>query len=626
MPPAIAALAAFAVSAVGATGVAATVVSAVVTVGANLAISAGLTYVASLFLKRNDQNLPKPSAGQTEFQQSVPPRMFHYGRVKTSGPLAFFESNPSAGEVGKVVLISSREIEAYEEHYLDDLLVFTSGTTVNNEFYTNNDEKAFLSAHLGGANQPVDALLLARFPNYWTSNHRLRGIAYVATVFEDAEPEYQNKTFPHGVPTYKGLIRASRLYDPRLDSSTGGNGAHRHNQPSTWEGENNCALVILDYLTYVDGYDIRIADFDLASFRAFAAVCDQNVAFAAGGSERRYRISTTVRLNEPRTQVLDRLLVACDAQLYPTREGKIAVRGGSWTAPTVIIDAEAGHVIDAKFTGGPDAMARYNSIPFQYLSSGHGYTEVDGDPWVDAADIATTGIEVSRPFDLTQVPSHTQARRLQKIRMARDNPAWVGEIKTNFYGLDAIGERVITFKWLELEIDGPFWVEEISLLEDGTGVSMKLRSADSDSYLWSVTEEGSLPVLPGQPVPVTPVELLTNGTFSSASSPPTLGNGWTISGGVATRIDLGATSLISWGGLNLNSDKRYRFTYTIVAISSGSIKPRVSGGSGNRSGPSRFDEGTFTSLLNPTSGSNTFGFVASADFAGSLDNVSFYQV
>jgi hypothetical protein len=136
------------------------------------------------------------------------------------------------------------------------------------------------------------------------------------------------------------------------------------------------------------------------------------------------------------------------------------------------------------------------------LSPNHNYAEAECEPWQATDDpefIADKVLTVS--IDLLQVPSHAQARRLVKIMRAWDNPTWLGSLRTNFYGLHAIGERNIDLNWSEPteDIDGPFWLEpQMTMLENGTGMQMRVRSADETSYAWDPdTEEGEAPpVLP----------------------------------------------------------------------------------------------------------------------------------
>ena len=113
--------------------------------------------------------------------------------------------------------------------------------------------------------------------------------------------------------------------------------------------------------------------------------------------------------------------------------------------------------------------------------------------------------------------------------MAFDNPSYVGQTTTNFYGLNVVGERNVTLNWSEPgeDIDGPFWVEpDLTLGENGATVSMSLRSADSTAYDWDpATEEGeAVPLLP-------PVDLeFTEGT------PPANPTGFVVTGGVRQAV------------------------------------------------------------------------------------------
>lgn len=500
MPPAIAAVAGPVALAAFNAGLPLFVANAIVGVGIGGTLLYGggaiaLSIGASILLR---PPLPKPSDGQTEMKQAVPPRMWHYGRVKVSGPVAFYET--SGGTLYKAVLISAREVDAIEMIYLDEVAVELSGTTVTNAFLDDGEERAFVASHLGTDDQTTDADLLSVFDPDWTANHRLRGIAYIVAWFSTpTDGSDMAETFPNGEPQVKALIRGAKLYDPRLDSTvTGGSGAHRHDDPDTWAWSDNAALAILDYLTHVDGYNRPISEFDLPSFQDMADLCDEDVDLAASGTENRYRIATTVFLTEKRTDVLKRLLEACDAEIYPTAAGTWAIRGGAYVAPTVTLDADQGHIIEAQFTAGKGALDRYNELAIQYMSPDHGYGEVEGDPWQNESDPDfIDGLVEVRPLDLLQIPSHGQARRLAKLHMARDNPEWIGEITTNFYGLDCIGERLVTIKWPELLIDGPFWIDALSVKGDGTGATLSVRSADPTAYDWDEdTEEGSAPPVP----------------------------------------------------------------------------------------------------------------------------------
>ena len=100
------------------------------------------------------------------------------------------------------------------------------------------------NAHHGASDQTVDPMLLASTPEVITSNHRLRGIAYIAASFE-----YDTEGMFRSIPQLTVVVKGKKLYDPRKDGSiTGGSGSHRYDTPSTYEWSDNAALCLLDYL------------------------------------------------------------------------------------------------------------------------------------------------------------------------------------------------------------------------------------------------------------------------------------------------------------------------------------------------------------------------------------------
>lgn len=453
------------------------------TVG-TLALGLGVSYVSSLLNRPQQQ---KPSDGQVETRQAIPPRVWHYGRVKVGGAVAFYESRDAT--LYKVVMVSSREVDAIEQVYLNDAVMALDGSGfVTTEPYENGSNPLVrVATHLGTESQAADAILTGAFPGEWTADHRLRGTAYIVISCATGPTDEFQAHYPSGEPQVSALLRGCKIYDPRIGLTV-------------WS--DNPALAILDYLTAPDGYARPLAKIDLPSFIAMANLCDEAVALAAGGTEKRYRIATTVNLTEARKDVLARLLESCDASLYPLQNGKVAIRGGKWEAPTVTIDADLGHIIETNFAP-PDAMSRFNELSIQYLDPALDYVENEGTPWQDVADIAATGELVTVPADYVQVPSHSQARRLAKIRMARENSDWVGEIVTNLNGLNVIDQRVITLNWPELDINGPYWVEGApELLPDWTGVRISLRSANAAAYDWTTAEEGTSTSIPPDTAPV----------------------------------------------------------------------------------------------------------------------------
>ena len=128
------------------------------------------------------------------------------------------------------------------------------------------------NAHHGASDQTVDPMLLASTPEVITSNHRLRGIAYIAASFE-----YDTEGMFRSIPQLTVVVRGKKLYDPRKDGSiTGGSGSHRFATPSTYEWSDNAALCLLDYLRDDEyGKGLASTAINLQSFQTAANTSDQ---------------------------------------------------------------------------------------------------------------------------------------------------------------------------------------------------------------------------------------------------------------------------------------------------------------------------------------------------------------
>ena len=132
--------------------------------------------------------------------------------------------------------------------------------------------RSVFNAHHGADDQTVDPMLLASTPEVITTNHRLRGVAYIAASFEYAT----DGTF-RSIPELTVVVKGKKLYDPRKDGSiTGGTGSHRYDTPSTFEWSDNPALCLLDYMredTY--GKGLASSAVNLQSFQTAANTADQ---------------------------------------------------------------------------------------------------------------------------------------------------------------------------------------------------------------------------------------------------------------------------------------------------------------------------------------------------------------
>jgi len=128
------------------------------------------------------------------------------------------------------------------------------------------------NAHHGASDQTVDPMLNASVSTEWTTNHRLRGVAYIAASFE-----YDSRGMFSSIPQLTVVVKGKKLYDPRKDGSiSGGSGSHRYDTPSTFEWSDNAALCLLDYLRDDEyGKGLASSAVNLQSFQTAANTSDE---------------------------------------------------------------------------------------------------------------------------------------------------------------------------------------------------------------------------------------------------------------------------------------------------------------------------------------------------------------
>jgi hypothetical protein len=469
---------------------------AAATTFANIVIGAALLGVSALGQTMARQPSMRTSQAQAVINQSTGPRVRGYGRAKLGGTRAFFDSK--SGRLYQVIMAHSGEIDAWEQFYVGDIAATLngSGDATNSGLSwtseTSGTQRAVrILPYLGTDDQAADSLMSSVW-SQWTSEHRLRGIAYFVARFRSPPAEDLQKVFPESYNTpVRGRARLSKVYDPREPG-------HDPEDAGTWAWSENASLCILDYLTHPDGMRLTKDDCDLDSFAAFADLCDEAVAKADGGTEMRYRLWGVYQLTDEPDTVIQAMRRTCDAEFFTTPEGKIGIRGGQWSPPTVTLDETS--ILAHSMEQGNNRLSTFNELKITYTSPLHDYQAMEATAWADLADQAERG-PIPSSLDLDYVPSPSQARRLAKIHVAKANPAWKGRVRCSLAALDAWDERTVRLVIPELQIDDAFYISRIELAPDLAGVEMEVVSISEAAYAWSTAEEGENPALPQETSP-----------------------------------------------------------------------------------------------------------------------------
>lgn len=451
--------------------------------------------IGAQYLLAANQKAPRAEAIQATLNQSMAARRRIYGKALVGGIRNFWESRN--GDLTQSILICADRIDGIEGYYVGDKRVTTTAGE-NGGYVTDFPmiNKVFFEPHLGYASQSASSILLSRYPDAWTAAHRLDGIAYVVSVFLAVGEEERNTVYPQGAHTVlRFLVRGALVYDLL--------GSNHPDDTGLWAWSDNASNCILDYLRHKDGMRRPLAQIDLPSFRDFAGLCAETVSRKDGSTELRYRLWGVYEFSEEPVSALARMCAACDGTLYQGPSGKIGIRGGKWVSPLVNIPTDI--IVKAALTQGNDKLDAYNRLKVSYTEPEGFFQPTEMEALDDLASQAAIGV-IDQTLDLQMVPSFSQAARIGKIRMAKDNPLWKGTLGTHLPALDALGEPTVSISYDPLpDGDEPFMdtaadLSGFSLRGDGSGCDLTFVSIDAEAYAWDPASDE-----PPQPVVPTPI-------------------------------------------------------------------------------------------------------------------------
>jgi len=321
-----------------------------------------------------------------------------YGSMRT-GAVRVFDGTTGTDnkELHRVLAFTGHEIESFDQIYINDDLatVAANGNVTSPSRYSG---KINIKKHLGAADQVADSTLVSNV-SAWTSNHRLRGIAYLYCKFT-----YDADSFPNGVPEITAVIKGKKVYDPR-DSSAA----------PAWS--DNPALCIRDYLTST-GYGLGevAANIDDTVFSTAANICDETNTTA---STTRYTMNGAFTTSATPVDFLQDAITSMGATLW-YNQGTWKVKAAKWTAATVTFDED-------DLRSGINLATRnsrrdnFNTVRGTFRGDETNYQVTDFPPVTNAAFVtADGGQETSVDFDLSFTDNSIEARRIARIVLERN--------------------------------------------------------------------------------------------------------------------------------------------------------------------------------------------------------------
>lgn len=281
---------------------------------------------------------PRRSASAAQLQLGEQPRQAILGRAAVGGSLV--DAFNYGGRYGTdwevlVIALADHRCDALEGFFVDDTYVAFAGD--GNVAGFNNQLQVFWRS--GTWDQTVPSILTTNGPG-WTANDRGRGVAYVVVAYKADKSDAKNPVWPSGRPRFRWVVRGLRCYQARKDSTVGGSGAHRRDNPATWEWTENPIDIRYNWVRgiyagdLVDqpgmlliGRGLSAIEAPPANVFARANLCDELV-----GGQPRYRVGGVVAANEPFIDV-ESDFAAAVAGTISQPEGAVEVDPGQAKAP-----------------------------------------------------------------------------------------------------------------------------------------------------------------------------------------------------------------------------------------------------------------------------------------------------
>ena len=429
---------------------------------------------------------PKPQPSEQQVKAAASPRVYGYGTRRVYGNVDFYGNSPDGGTVDVISYVDGRANAIRAVYLNDEVVTISAGSVVALPDGSYADGVVKAGFNLGLDTETAFAPVIAKLPGIWTTGHRGDGVVTGYVIKEPVKSKVFLEVYPQGDNVQMSLVIDLQLcFDPREMS-------HDVDDPSTWEWTENAVLHFLHYLIVRRGYnyETRILP-QIDKWITAANIADEAMALNAGGTEPRYRGCVLYDSTAKPHEVIGSLIEPFDGWYCQNELGEVVVYAGAWYEPTVTIGPE--HIVEYSHQANVLDEDRYNEFSIKYFSALHDYNQPECQPWRDETDISERGSVNSQGIE-PQVPSFTQARRLAKILAARENAPDRGQVKTNFSGRIALGERFINLHIEEagaVIYSGYAEIKSVVRHRDTGGITFEWVRADPNAYAWNpATEDG----------------------------------------------------------------------------------------------------------------------------------------
>ena len=424
------------------------------------------------------------------------------------------------------LVMAEGEVESITDFLIDDL-------PITDPKYSG---LVSIDVYLGGDDQTMpDTALLREANEFWTADHRLRGVAFLGVRLKWDEEAFS------GIPEITAVVKGKKVYDPRT---------------ATTAWSDNPALCIRDYLTNTRyGKGLPLSAIDDVAIAAAADDCDESVTlYDGGGSGKLFTCNAVLDTSKTLFDNLNTLLLGCRGFLpYSQGQYRLKIDGSRSSEFTFTNDT----IIGGIQIKGESKDEKFNRVTVKFPNPDANW-QPDTAIWPPADSAEETaylaedgGVLLHEEIELDTITNYYQARDLARVILLRSRNAITCAIKTTSEALqlevaDVVSITHSTPGW----VAKPFQVIGMQLNDDGT-VDLALLEYDSTIYTWEEGAEQTAYPDTNLPDPFT-VAAISNITITETT---TLGSDGTVI----------PTGLIEWDASYDNLVNQYEIQYKLTS-------------------------------------------------------------
>lgn len=390
-----------------------------------LIVQGTLTIIAQAAVDLTATGTPARQASETQIQLGEQPRSMFLGEGWTAGSLVDgFDFGGKYGTDWEVLIIrlADEPCEALTQYQVDDTFYDYAGDGVQPQF----DHHFELYFRANTSIDPLPAIVTANWPGFAATDIGRSGCDVIVAYLADS-PSAKHPVWPGGRPKFGFVLKGGRRYDPRKDSTVGGSGTHRRDDPSTWEWSENAEVCrynwelgifadghVNDPTQLLVGRGLTMVEAPPANVFAPANLCDEVMA----DGKPRYRVAGPIYSNQEHIDV-EKMFALATGGITITHEGAVELEPGqakSVVATFTDDDLVVGTKVNYNKGIPSDADEEWvNTVVARYVEPAQNWNDFGAPVVRSTADIIADGKPREASLPLRLVKDQGQALRIAEM-------------------------------------------------------------------------------------------------------------------------------------------------------------------------------------------------------------------